>query len=315
MIDARNAYELIIGSSPDTQFGPVLLFGMGGQLVEVLKDRSLALPPLNVTLARRMMERTKIFKALQGVRGRKPVDLDLLAKIMVRFSQLVIEQPQIKEIEINPLIASAEKIIAVDARAVLWSADEFNNRPRPVIRPYPAQYITHSSIRDGMEITIRPIRPEDEPRLVAFHQNLSDRSVVYRYFHPIHLSQRVSHDRLIRVCFNDYDRELALIAEAKRPDTGEHFILGIARLSKEPGNAQAEFAMLISDQWQKKGLGTQLLNRLLEIATKENLTRVTATIMAENTEMQRVAEKAGFKLTRSLTDSTVTAQLDLPKSS
>jgi acetyltransferase len=314
MIDTRNGYELIIGSSPDSQFGPVLLFGMGGQLVEVLKDRALGLPPLNATLARRMMERTKIFKALQGVRGRKPVDIDLLCHVLVRFSQLVIEQPWIKEIEINPLIATSDRIIAVDARAVLWPPDKNEaDLPRPVIRPYPSQYTSRAKIDDGTEITIRPIRPEDEPLLVKFHQDLSDRTVIYRYFHPMHLTQRVAHERLTRVCFNDYDRELALVAEGVQPDTDERFILGIGRLSKEPGAKEAEFSIIISDQWQNHGLGTQLLERLVDVARKERLDRVSAIILAENIEMQKIAERLGFKLTRSMTDATVSANLDLTK--
>ncbi len=315
MIDARSGYELIIGSSIDAQFGPVLLFGLGGQLVEVLKDRALGLPPFNATLARRMMEQTRIFKALQGVRGRRPVDIDLLCQILVRFSQLVVEQPWVKEIEINPLIVTSERIIAVDARAVLWKSDTKEaDLPRTVIRPYPTQYITRWSLPDGPTITIRPIRPEDEPLLVRFHQELSDRSVLFRYFHPIHLSQRVAHERLIRVCFNDYDRELALVAEGRRPENDERFILGIGRLSKQPGSKEAEFAIVVSDTWQKRGLGTQLLKLLLEVANNEKLERLFATIMSENLEMQRVAEKLGFELSRSLTDSTVFAELDMTRS-
>ncbi|HTW93576.1 MAG TPA: bifunctional acetate--CoA ligase family protein/GNAT family N-acetyltransferase [Tepidisphaeraceae bacterium] len=312
MIDARAGYELIVGSSPDSQFGPVLLFGSGGQLVEVLKDRALGLPPLNATLARRMMEQTRIFRALQGVRGRKPVDINLLSQILVRFSQLVVEQPWVKEIEINPLIATSDRIIAVDARAVLWNADKnASDLPRPAVRPYPTQYVTPWSLPDGTAITIRPIRPEDEPLLVRFHQELSDRSVMLRYLHPIRLSQRVAHERLIRVCFNDYDRELALVAEGHHPENGERFILGIGRLSKEPGGNEAEFAILISDAWQNRGLGTQLLKLLLRAANNERLERIFATIMGENLEMQHVAEKLGFTLSRSLTDSTVFAELNL----
>ncbi|MGA3065542.1 MAG: bifunctional acetate--CoA ligase family protein/GNAT family N-acetyltransferase [Tepidisphaeraceae bacterium] len=312
MIDVRNGYELIIGSSPDSQFGPVLLFGLGGQLVEVLKDRALGLPPLNATLARRMMEQTRIFKALKGVRGRKPVDIDLLCQVLVRFSQLVIEQPWVKEIEINPLMVTSDRIIAADARAVLWPADKQEaDLPHPAIRPYPTQYVSQWSLNDKMPVTIRPIRPEDEPLMVHFHGELSDRSVIFRYFHPIHLSQRIAHERLIRVCFNDYDRELALVAESRRPESGERFILGIGRLSKLPGGKEAEFAIIITDVWQNKGLGTQLLTLLLQIARNEKIERLVATIMAENREMQRVAEKLGFKLTRNLDESTVVAELKM----
>jgi acetyltransferase len=312
MITARDGYELIIGSSPDSQFGPVLLFGSGGQLVEVLKDRALGLPPLNATLARRMMEQTKIFKALQGVRGRKPVDIEMLSQILVRFSQLIVEQPWIKEIEINPLIATPNQIVAVDARTVLWSSDKSeSDLPRAVIRPYPTQYVTHWKTRDGMPVTIRPIRPEDEPLLVRFHHELSDRSVTFRYFHSINLNQRTAHERLIRVCFNDYDRELALVAEASHPESQKPMILGISRLSKVPGGRDAEFAIVISDSWQNQGLGTQLLRLLIQVARDENIQHLFGTIMAQNLEMRRLAEKLGFQLTSDLTDTTIQAALNL----
>jgi acetyltransferase len=312
MIDSNDGYELIIGSSPDPQFGPVLLFGSGGQLVEIFKDRALGLPPLNATLARRLMERTKIFKALQGVRGRRPANLALLAQILVRFSRLVVEQPWLKEIEINPLIVTPDRIVAVDARAVLWPANTPESTlPRPAIRPYPTQYVTNWSLRDGTPITIRPIRPEDEPLLVQFHQELSDRSVMFRYFHSMNLSQRTTHERLIRVCFNDYDRELALVAEGRRPDSNERFILGIGRLSKSPGTNEAEFAIVISDRWQNRGLGTELLKLLIQVARDEKVRTLFATMLSQNLEMQRVSEKLGFKLIRSLTDSQVKATIDL----
>jgi acetyltransferase len=311
MINARDGYELIIGSSHDSQFGPVLLFGSGGQLVEVLKDRALGLPPLNATLARRLMEQTKIFKALQGVRGRQPVDITLLSQILVRFSQLIVEQPWIKEIEINPLIAAPNQIVAVDARTVLWDSEKSeSDLPRAVIRPYPTQYVTHWTFRDGTPVTIRPIRPEDEPLLVRFHHELSDRSVMFRYFHSINLSQRTAHERLIRVCFNDYDRELALVAEGKHPESQKPIILGIGRLSKVPGGREAEFAIVISDAWQNRGLGTQLLRLLIQVARDENVQRLFGTIMAENLEMRRVAVKLGFQLTSDLTDTTIHAALN-----
>ena len=166
-------YELILGSSIDPQFGPVLLFGAGGQLVEVFRDRALGLPPLNRTLARRMMERTRIYRALQGVRGRAPVDLGALEELLVRFSQLVVEQPRIKEIDINPLLASADGIVALDARVVLHPSEIADDKlPRTAIRPYPAQYISAITLSEGALIAVRPIRPEDEPQMVRFHQSL-----------------------------------------------------------------------------------------------------------------------------------------------
>ena len=197
-----DGYELILGSSVDPQFGPVLLFGAGGQLVEVFRDRALGLPPLNTTLARRMMEQTRIYAALKGIRGRPPVDLSGLEQILVRFSQLVVEQRWIREIDINPLFASADRLVALDARVTVYAkGTDPDQLPRPAIRPYPSQYERRAVLQDGREIAIRPIRPEDEPELVKFHESLSDRSVYLRYFHWMKLEQRVDHERLTRMCF------------------------------------------------------------------------------------------------------------------
>ena len=312
MVKLRDAYEVIVGSSIDPQFGPVLLFGSGGQLVEVYRDRSLALPPLNATLARRMMEQTKIFEALKGVRGRKPADVAALGRLLVRFSQLVVEQRWIEEIDINPLLVSDESLIALDARVVLHDpATPEDALPRSAIRPYPAQYVTTSRLKDGTEVTVRPIRPEDEPLMVTFHRGLSERSVRLRYFHAMKLGARTAHDRLIRVCFGDYDREIALVAERRDEKTGAREVLAVARLSKLPGGTEAEFAMLVSDQWQNRGLGTQLLRMLLQVARDEKLEVVSADVLAENLEMQRVCEKLGFTIRRDAGESTVKAEIAL----
>jgi acetyltransferase len=290
-------YELILGSSPDPQFGPVLLFGTGGQLVEVFKDRALGLPPLNTTLARRMMQQTKIYTALQGVRGRSPVDLTALEQLLVRFSQLVVEQRWIKEIDINPLLASPDGLIALDARVVLHDLDvQEENLPQSAIRPYPIQYVSNWTTKDGIELKIRPIGPEDEPLAVKFHGSLSEESIYFRYFHMMKLQTRVAHDRLSRLCFIDYDREMALIAIDKNPETGERQMVAVARLSKLHGRDEAEFSMLISDRFQCKGLGTELLRRLIEVGKDEGLHYITAEILSENRAMQHVCKKLGFRL-------------------
>jgi acetyltransferase len=298
MIDL-DGYELIIGSSPDAQFGPVLLFGTGGQLVEVFKDRALGLPPLNATLARRMMEQTKIYEALKGVRGRKPVNMAALEELLVRFSQLVVEQPWIAEIDINPLLASPERLIALDARVVVHGKNVPEDKlPKPAIRPYPTQYVSPWKLKNGTPVTIRPIRPEDEPLMVKFHETLSEESVYYRYFSQLKLDQRVAHERLTRMCFNDYDREIALVAEHKDAKAGKVEILGVGRLSKAHGVDDAEFALVISDHWQRQGLGTELLKRLVQIGRVEKLARISANVLAENHGMQHVARKVGFELRR-----------------
>jgi acetyltransferase len=287
-------YELILGSSIDSQFGPVILFGSGGQLVEVYKDRAVGLPPLNTTLARRVMERTKILTALKGVRGRKPVDLAALERLIVRFSYLITEQASIKEIDINPLLASPDGLLALDARVVLYSA-EIAAPPKSAIRPYPTQYVEPWKFPDGVEVLIRPIRPEDEPMIARFHERLSERSVYLRYFHLIDLDHRVSHSRLIRTCFNDYDRDIALVAEHRHTDTGEHEILAVARLRKVD-STESELAVLITDEYQGQGLGTELSRRLVEIARAEKMRRVVAEILPENVHMQRVCRELGFRM-------------------
>jgi acetyltransferase len=290
-------YELILGSSLDPQFGPVLLFGAGGQLVEVFKDRALGLPPLNATLARRMMEHTKIYTALRGVRGRPPVPLAALEELMVRFSQLVVEQPWIAEIDINPLLASPERLLALDARVVLHGPEVTAAKlPKPAIRPYPSQYVAQWKLKDGTPVTIRPIRPEDEPMMVHFHETLSEESVYHRYFSQLKIDQRIAHERLTRICFNDYDREIALVAEYKDPKNGSRAILGVGRLSKARSRNDAEFALLISDSCQRQGLGSELLRRLVQIGRDEKLDRITAIILRDNQPMLHVSRKAGFKV-------------------
>jgi acetyltransferase len=295
MVRLPEAYELIVGSTTDPQFGPVLLFGAGGQLVEVFRDRALALPPLNETLARRLIEQTRIHAALQGVRGRKPIDMAGLAQLLMRFSQLVVEQPWIRELDINPLLASPEGLLALDARVLLHDPGLAPaSLPKPAIRPYPSQYVGLHQLRDGTSLKIRPIRPEDEPLLVAFHGKLSERSVRSRYFQALRLDQRTTHERLIRVCFNDYDRELALIVE--HDGGGGPEALAVGRLSKTPGQASAEFAILVADAWQHRGLGTELLRRLVAIGQSEGVAAITASILADNMDMQRVCSKVGFQL-------------------
>jgi acetyltransferase len=272
-----DGYELILGSSLDAQFGPVLLFGSGGQLVGVYRDRALALPPLTTTLARRMMERTRVFTALEGVRGRPPVDLAALEQLLVRCSYLVVEQRQIKEIDMNPLLASAGRLLALDARVVLH----------------------------GPEVS------EDEPLMVKFHETLSDRSVYFRWLHMLGLSQRIAHERLIGMCFIDYDREMALVANYHNPQTEQHEIIGVGRFIKAHGANEAEFAMLVTDQFQRKGLGTELLRRLIQFGRDEKLQRLTGDILVENQGMQEICKKLGFRLPYSPEEHLMSAELEL----
>jgi acetyltransferase len=310
MARLSGAYELILGASLDPQFGPVLLFGAGGQLVEVFRDRALALPPLNRTLARRVMERTRIFRALSGVRGRKSVPLEELEELLVRFSDLIVEQPWIKELDVNPLLASSDGLLAVDARVVLHDpATREADLPVPAIRPYPIQYARPHRLRDGTELMIRPIRPEDEGMLVAFHRTLSETSVRQRYLAPLQLDQRTTHERLIRVCFSDYDRDIALVVE-HTPPGGAAEIVAVGRLSRRSTSASdAEFALLVADAWQRRGLGSELLRRIVDIARAERIPRVTATMLPDNTGMIRIASNLGFTVRRAPDGVESTAEL------
>jgi acetyltransferase len=305
-------YELIMGSSIDPQFGPVLLFGLGGQLVEVFKDRSLALPPLNSTLARRMMEQTKIYKALKGVRGRAPVDLPALEHLLVNFSQLVVEQRWIKEIDINPLLASPEKLVALDARVVLHETTVAEqDLPKLAISPYPAEYIRDWKSPKGETLTIRPIRPEDEPLLVQFHKTVSERSVYMRYLDQLGFDQRVDHERLSRICFIDYDREVSLVAEQKASPGKDPSILAVARMVQVPGTNEGRVSMLVSDEWQKHGLGTELLGRLLQIARDRKIERVVANMSTDNQPMRKLCEKLGFAFTPSAEPMLIRGEINL----
>lgn len=300
-----DGYELIVGSSLDPQFGPVLLFGAGGRMVEVFRDHTLGLPPLTTTLARRMIERTRVFRALRGIGGRAPIDMAALEQLLVRFSQLVIEQRWIREIDINPLLVSERRMIALDARVVLHGPDVSEDAlPRSAIRPYPSQYVKPFELRDGSYVLIRPIRPEDEPLIVEFHSTLSEESVYLRYFYPMSLDQRIAHERLTRICFIDYDREMVLVAERTDAASGTRAIIGVGNLLKVHGTNHGEFAAVVSDASQGQGLGTELLRRLIEIGRDENLDRIIADVLPENRDMQRVFQKLGFRFRRSLGDPT-----------
>jgi len=259
-----------------------------------------------------------------------------LEQLLVRFGQIVVEQRWIKEIDINPLLAApASKpdlakgtpprapsvrwgtggLVALDARVVLHDPGVTKDQlPKLAIRPYPAKYVQPWSMKDGTILIIRPIRPEDEPLLVKFHETLSAHSVYLRYFHSLDLSRRVEHERLVRICFIDYDREMALVAERTNLQTGEAEIVGVGRLSKLHGANEAEFAMLVSDKYQGTGLGTELLKRLLRVARDEGLDRVSAYMLVENSGMRHVSEKLGFSLHYDEKEQLVKAEINLKAS-
>ncbi len=289
----HSGYELILGSSTDPQFGPVILFGMGGQLVEIFKDRALAIPPLTLNLARQLMMKTKIYEALLGVRGQKAVNLAKLEEIMVNFSRMVSENPLIKECDINPLIVSDKEIIALDARVVLHQPDE--SLPHLSIRPYPSNYIMTSALKNGLVVTLRPIKPEDIPLIKHFHSELSEHSVYQRYFAFLSLDKRVAVDRLIRMCFNDYAREIAIVAEINTSDK-EKQIIGVGRITRIAGTNFADLKLTIIDAYHHQGLGTKLLTQLLDVAEKEKIEVLDALILIENKGMIHLCQKLGCHL-------------------
>jgi acetyltransferase len=284
--------EILVGSIVDDQFGPVIMFGTGGVLVEVFKDRALSIPPLNSTLAMQMMSQTKIYEALKGVRGKEGVSFEKLEKILINFSKLILEHPRIKECDINPLLASAEQIIALDARFVINTAHE------PIVssamRAYPTEYIKAATLKDGSDIRIRPVRPEDEPKVKLFHEELSENTVRARYLSLLSLEERTSHERLIQICSIDYGNEMRLIAE-----DAHHKIVGIASYRRLPNSKDADFKLTLVDRIQGKGLGTVLLEHLIHIAKEEKLKKLTGSILDENTHLLEMCKKHGFKVEKS----------------
>jgi acetyltransferase len=290
-----SGYELILGSSIDPQFGPVLLFGSGGRLVELIKDTAVGLPPLNSTLALRLMEQTRVLNFLKGGHGGKSVDLSALEQLLISFSHLVGEQRWVKEIDINPLFASPEQLIALDARVILHDLTrKASELPKPAIRPYPDQYIKEISTSSGTRLTIRPIRPEDEPMMVRFHTSLSERSVYFRYFNSQTLERRIEHKKLIRSCFIDYDRQMALVAERSDPSTGDREIVGLGTLVRSHTENEAELAAAVIDAVQRRGIGLAIAEQLIEFARAEKIEKLTAVVLLENRPMRAVLERVGF---------------------
>jgi acetyltransferase len=288
---SSNGHELILGSSTDSQFGPVILFGMGGKLVEVFKDRSLALPPLNSTLANHLMERTRIFQALKGVRGEKGIDLNFLETVLIRFSKLISEYPIIKECDINPLLATPDEIIVLDARVVLYKEGE--KRINFAIRPYPVEYIKLSSTKEGIPITFRPIKPEDEFSVSSFLETISKETILKE----LDYEKLFERERLIKMCFTDYDREMTLIAEVE--NKGEKEVIALSRLIKILNTEDAIFSMVVKKSWRGKKVGSNFLKYLIDVAKKEKIKIIKAKILKKHFIMQKIFEELNFKMRES----------------
>jgi acetyltransferase len=303
----ERGHEVIVGSSVDRQFGPVILFGAGGVLVEVFGDRALGLPPLNRTLARRLMERTKIYQALKGVRGQPPVNVEALEALLVRFSRLLVDFPDIQEVDMNPVLASPERVVALDARVLLVPADQPEaERPKLAIPPYPNQYTAPFRLRDGTEVTVRAIRPEDEPLIIGLHAGHSEHTIRMRFFS---LVKTLSRDSLIRLCHLDYDREMALAAVRGEGEQAQ--IVGVSRYYLHPETGRAEFALVVGDAHQRKGLGRHLMERLIAIARERGVRCLVGIILRENAPMLALTASLGFSPPRPADEGTVHVEMEL----
>ncbi len=291
MVD-RADYELILGSKKDPLFGPVILFGMGGIMTEILKDQAIAFPPLNRLLARRLMESTRVYQLLKGYRNRPPADLGRLEEILIRLSRLVIDFPEISELDINPLILLGDRPCAVDARVIIRPS-EIPSPLHLVISPYPDQYETTAHTRGGLDIFIRPIKPEDAPLLLALHHGLSRESIYYRFFSPLKTFPK---GMLARFTQLDYDRDMALVAmDQSQP---EEKMLGVARLMSKAGGIEPEFAVLVGDSCQGKGVAAALMEHLLGIAKERGMESIWGLVLAENAHMLALARKLGFDISK-----------------
>ncbi len=305
----REGYELQIGSRVDPEFGPVLWIGAGGRFADLVGERAMGLPPLNATLARRMLERSIIFDGLKRLDRDGAVNLAAIDASLVRLSQLVVEQPAIREVSINPLLASAEGTFAAAARIILYGLQDDERNPTPVFRPFPVRYVSTWTTRRGQAVTIRPIRAEDEPLMVDFHGRLSESAVYLRYFQVVKLARRTTHEALTRVCFVDYDREMVLVAERRGAGPADREILAMASLTKLSRKNHGEVAVLVRDDYQRHGLGTELVRRLVDVARDEHLDCVVASTMTDNYGMYTVFSRLGFAL--SIDGNDVEVELDL----
>ncbi|MDD8026692.1 MAG: GNAT family N-acetyltransferase [Acidobacteriota bacterium] len=312
MIRYGDGLELILGAKKDAVFGTVLMAGLGGTAAELLGDRALGFPPLNERLARRMLESLKIWPLLSGYRGKPALAVEALVEVMIRLSYLAAEFPEIAELDINPLLVTPEGATALDARIVVDRAalglGKANRASYPhlALRPYPQDAVRSTVLPDGSACLLRPIKPEDEPLWLEL-LGLCSKESIYMRFRGFPAWS--SHDTAVRYCYLDYDREMAIVAEVE--EGGRRRLLGIGRLIADPMRATAEYAVLVGDPWQDKGLGGVLTDYCLAIARDWGVRRITAVTTSNNPRMIAVFEKRGFRLQNDPEGSTVEAELDL----
>jgi acetyltransferase len=284
-------YEVMLGAKRDSRFGSIILFGMGGIGAQVFKDFSIALPPLNQTLARRLMEETQVYKMLHGYRGRPPADLKKLEKIIVAFSNLIVDFPEIGEMDVNPIAISEGEVYVLDARIIISNdmAESTSQYPHLVITPYPTRYIMPWTLPDGTEVLLRPIRPEDEPLEHEMLSTLSEESLRMRFFETI---KDITHEMHVRFCNIDYDREMAIVAEIR--EKNRRRIIGVGRLVIEPSFKSSEYAVVVHDHFHGKGLGYKLVDVLIGFAQDKGLEEVCGYVQSTNLKMLNVCNKLGF---------------------
>lgn len=285
-------YEILLGAKRDVHFGPVILFGMGGIFTEILKDRSLGLPPMNRLLARQLMRQTRAWTLLQGYRKRPPADLERLEEMIIRLSQLLIDFPEIAELDMNPVLIKDGKPVAVDARILVSDTDQ-TSPMHLVISAYPEEDESHLVTSEGFSLFLRPVRPEDAPLFKRFFKVLSPTTVYYRFFSPL---KELSPEMLVRFTQIDYDREIALVALDDDPN--EERMLGVARIVGDPDGTKGEFAVVVGDPWHEKGIGSSLLQHCLSIAKQRGFQVVRGVALAENRSMLALGQKLGFDIKR-----------------
>lgn len=285
MIARKNAYELIVGMSEDPTFGPLMMFGAGGTAVEVKRDTAMALPPLDLNLSRDLIGRTRIAKRLAGYRDQPPVAVDIIAETLVKVSQLIADHPEIRELDINPLIADPDGVIALDARVRI--ADEAAHPRRPMaLRPYPVEWEKLIGLPTLGSVLLRPIRPEDEYLYKAFFDKVDPHDSRLRFFQPV---RNLTHDFLARLTQVDYAREIAFVALS---DMNE--LLGVSRFATDPDYEQAEFGILVRSDLKGRGLGSALMRHLIAYARAEGLKELTGYVLAANSGMLALASELGF---------------------
>ena len=287
MVRRHGSHELIVGISEDAQFGPVVLFGQGGIAVEEIGDTAMALPPLNTLLARSLIERTRIYRLLRGYREQPPADLDAVALTLMQVAQLATDFAEIVDLDINPLLADAKGVLALDARIRVARA-EGPAEARLAIRPYPKDLESSVFLRDGSEIFVRPIRPEDAPALQDMVSRASPEDLRLRFFQPI---RRLPEQLAARLTQIDYDREMAFISfDPAEPEA----IIGVARLMADPDVQTAEYAIIVRTDWKGRGLGYALMNQLLNFAAERGIATIFGEVLRENQSMLNMARDLGF---------------------